>query len=226
MMRTLRIIILSLVLGISVTSYADSTKKERNLVRAGNTEFNKGNYAAALRLYDEALGVSPTSDAARFNRAVSLVKLSNPNDSSSTNIADAAKIYEDLGRTAKDMTIKEKAYYNLGNLAFHQQDYGKSIEYYKKVLRNNPANQQARENLRVAQLKMPDNDQNQDQNQEQQQEQQQQQQNKQQQQQQQQQMSSNAEQILQTMQNRENQTRENAKEEERPAAVRGTDKPW
>lgn len=39
-------------------------------------------------------------------------------------------------------------------------------------------------------------------------------------------MSSNAEQILQTMQNRENQTRENAQKEERQAVQRSTDKPW
>ena len=81
--------------------------------------------------------------------------------------------------------VSSMAFYNLGNLAFIQEQYGQAIEAYKEALRLNPEDDHARRNLRIAQLKKNDQDQqnqdqqqqqNQDQNQDQQQQQQQQQQ--------------------------------------------------
>lgn len=224
---------LALVLGAGsmLASHAyESTKAERNLVHDGNKAFNDGNYAKALDYYNKALIASPGSEFAAFNRATALSKLSStPEDST---FREAISIYENLGQAASNVTIKEKANFNLGNMAFQQQDYPTSIEFYKETLRINPSNTRARENLRVAQLKMPPQDENQD-NQDQQQDQQQQEQDQQQDQQQQEQeqqqqpdLSNNAEQILQTMQNRENQTREKTKETEVPTGQRTTDKPW
>jgi len=206
-----------------------SVKAERNLIKDGNKAYREGNYAKALQCYDEALLEAPASEAAQFNRAVALTHLANPADSTSKTLDQAVEIYERLGKAAADKSLREKSNYNLGNLAFNQQDYQKSIDYYKRALRINPSNQHARENLRVAQLKLPENDnqnqQQQQQDQQQQQQDQQQQQPQEQQQQEQQQMSGNAEQILQTMQNRENQTREKVKEQPQPVRAT-TDKPW
>ncbi len=217
----------------------ESTKEERNLIKKGNKEFADSNFVAALQDYTQALAASPGSEPAIFDRAAAIYNYAKTQDGGKrdTLMAQAVEIYESLGNHASDLNVREKANYNLGNIAFAQQDYKKSIEYYKRVLRSNPANQRTRENLRVAQLKLPPEDQNQDQNQDQdqdqqeqnqdqQQQEQEQQQDQQQQPQQQQEMSSNAEQILQTMQNRENQTRENAQKEERQAVQRSTDKPW
>ena len=230
---------MAIFVGATQAYAEESTKQERNLIKEGNKLFNEGNYAKALKLYNEALNETPNSEAAKFNRATALTKLSSePND---TLAKQASEIYKALSQSAASKNIKEKASYNLGNQEFHRQNYQGSIDYYKEALRINPANEKTRQNLLVAQLKLQQQqnqqdqqDQQQDQQQQQQQEQQQQQQEQQEQQQQQppqqpqeqKEMSGNAEQILQTMQNRENQTRENAKKEEMNAIRRSTDKPW
>lgn len=208
-----------------------SVKKERNFIKDGNKAFNDGNYQKALDFYENALGVAPASEPALFNKALSMMMLSGGQDS--IMIKQAGAIYENLAKGASDTSIKEKANYNLGNMAFNSQDYKRSIEYYKNVLRSNPSNMKARENLRVAQLKLPPEDQNQDQNQQQQQQQQQDQQPQQQdqqdqqdQQQQQQPQNGNADQILQSMQNRENQTRKDTEKKEMNVGAATTDKPW
>lgn len=213
------------------TAYAwtdSSIKAERNFIKDGNKAFNDGNYQKALDYYENALGCAPASEPALFNKALSMVMLSGGQDS--VMIKQAVAIYENLAKGASDTSIKEKANYNLGNMAFNSGDYKKSIEYYKNVLRGNPSNAKARENLRVAQLKLPpeDQDQNQDQNQNQDQDQQnqQQQQDQQDQQQQQPQQSGNADQILQSMQNRENQTRKDTEKKEMNVGAASTDKPW
>ena len=64
---------------------------------------------------------------------------------------EASAILQNLTRDAENISIAEKAFYNLGNIAFNSQDYAKSIELYKNALRKNPDNDKARENLRLAQ---------------------------------------------------------------------------
>lgn len=200
-----------------------STKAERKLIKEGNELFAGKSYAQAHERYSDALLHSPASEPAKFNSAASLfhVGLSTQNDST---VSKAKTAYEELGKYAADSTIREKAYYNLGNIAFNDSNYAQSIDYYKAALRINPTNSRTRQNLLVAMLKMPPEDQQDQQQQNQDQDQQQQQQQEQQQQQQQPEMSQTAEQLLQTMQNRENETRKNVKQtNSRPASL---DKPW
>lgn len=201
-------------------THIETTKVERNSIKDGNKAFREGNFRKALDLYNDALASSPSSEAASYNKAVALMKLSGGRDS--TMIKDATDIYNNLGETAADANIKEKANYNLGNLAFYADDFDRSIEFYKRALRINPNNMITRENLRVAQLKRRNDDQQQDQQQEQQQQQQEQQQE----QQEQPQPDANADQILQSMQNRENQTRQQAKKKESNSHRSYSDKPW
>lgn len=213
----------------SPANSAKTTKIERNSIKDGNEAFGQGNFRKALDLYDDAISSSPASEAARFNKAVALVKLSGGRDSSM--IAEATQIYDNLGETAADASIKEKANYNLGNLAFYENEFDKSIEFYKRALRINPNNMKTRENLRVAQLKRHDdnqqqNQQDQQQQQQEQEQQQQQQDQPQQQQQEQPQPDTNADQILQSMQNRENQTRKQAEKKESNSRRSYSDKPW
>lgn len=229
--RVAVVVLLFMTAGSGEAAAGDDTsvKAERNFIKDGNKAFNDGNYQKAFDFYQDALNVSPASEPALFNKALSMVMLSGGQDS--IMIKDAMSIYERLGKSASDTSIKEKANFNLGNMAFNRQDYKQSIEYYKKVLRGNPSNMKARENLRVAQLKLPPEDQNQDQNQQQQQQQQQQdqqqdQQDQQQQPQQPQQQNGNADQILQSMQNRENQTRKDTEKKEMSVGAASTDKPW
>jgi len=230
-----------------------AAKRVRNLINDGNSLYNDKRYSEAAVSYNKALEIDPVNETALFNLASSLLQSSgnsDPNDQNSP-ANQAIALFHNLTRSAENQTIVEKSFYNLGNIAYNKENYGESIEMYKNALRRNPLNNNARENLRLAQLKKQQQDQNknnqdnQDEQQQQQKEQKQdqdkkeqqnqqnqQQQNKQQQQQnqQQQQMSdSNAERILKAMENQEAATRkrvEAQKAKEQNNTRRQTEKPW
>lgn len=219
-----------------------SYKAERNAIRSGNKAFEKEQYHEALEMYDKALEVNAGSIRGRYNKAVALLQLQSDDNKGTANDprVAATALFEEVIPDAKnyDIDIAEKSLYNLGNMAFNDEQYDRSIEMYKSALRINPDNMLTRENLRLAQLKKQEQEnqnqqdkqeqdkQEQQQQQQQQQEQQQQEQEQQQQQQQPQPMTQSAQQILQSMQNKENQTRKKVQQQEVPAGRPQTDKPW
>ncbi len=205
-----------------------SYKAERNDIRSGNRLFEKEKYHEALEEYNKALEYNGGSIRAKYNKAVTLVQLASDDNKGTQNDPrmQAGALFEQLIPDAKqyDPEIAQKSFYNLGNMAFNDEQYDRAIAMYKSSLRMKPDDMDARENLRLAQLKKQEQE-NQDQSQQEQE------QDKQQQQQQQQQpkpekMTQSAQQILQSMQNKENQTRKKVKEEEQPAGRPQTDKPW
>ena len=228
MKKTLATLLLIVAAAVPAFAQKDaSTKILRNTIREGNEYYDKGNFAKALESYEVALQLDPSSQIATYNKALALLNMAGEDTKGSENDPrqQAAQLLEQVGNAcmASDSTLAEKAFYNLGNMAYNDQDYGKSIERYKQALRINPDNNRTRQNLRLAQLKKQEQDQNKDKDKQDQQ--QQQQQEHQQQQQQQQPMTQNAEQILQAMQNKENATRRKQKEPAQPGR-RTTDKPW
>ena len=229
MKKTLATLLLIVAAAVPAFAQKDaSTKILRNTIREGNEYYDKGNFAKALESYEVALQLDPSSQIATYNKALALLNMAGEDTKGSENDPrqQAAQLLEQVGNAcmASDSTLAEKAFYNLGNMAYNDQDYGKSIERYKQALRINPDNNRTRQNLRLAQLKKQEQDQNKDKDKQDQQQQQQQEQ-QQQQQQQQQPMTQNAEQILQAMQNKENATRRKQKEPAQPGR-RTTDKPW
>ena len=251
MKRTFQKYISALLLLISpavIASAADSdtsTKRERNYIKEGNKLYKEGNFAQAEVAYGKALEENPVSEIAAYNYASALVKqagAADPNNGKNP-MAQAQSIFSQLNEGARDIQVAEWAAYNLGNMAFNQQQWQPAIEYYKNALRRNPDNDKARENLRLAQLKKQEQDQ-QDQNQDQQQDQQQddQQQNQQNQNQQQQEQkqdqqpqrqqisNSNMQKILETVEKAEAATRAKVdaekKKEEAKAAGRPTGNQW
>lgn len=163
-----------------------STRKERNYIREGNRLYDEKRFADAEVAYRKALEENAASEVAMYNLATSLIRQSgsaNPNEGNNP-MAEAQSLLQGVAQSARDMAIAEKAFYNLGNMAFNQQQYDQAINMYKGALRKNPDNDKARENLRLAQLKKQEQeqqqqnqDQNKDQDQQQNQDQQQQQQN-------------------------------------------------
>lgn len=163
-----------------------STKRERNYMKEGKSLFDKQRYAEAEVNFKKALGENPDNSRAQFNLASSYLKqrgedLSNKGDSL---IRQADQIFAQTAGNP-DVELAELSFYDRGNIAYKGEDYAAAIEMYKNALRRNPENNQARENLRLAQLKKQEQDQNKDnqqnkddqQNQDQNQDQQQQQQN-------------------------------------------------
>ncbi len=172
---------------ISASSDSDtSTRRERNYIREGNDLYEQKRYADAEVSYRKAVEENPMSETALYNLALSLIRQAGNTDPNAENnpMQEAQSILNSLAESAQKAEIAEKALYNLGNMAFNQEQYEQAIGRYKGALRRNPDNDQTRENLRLAQLKLQqqqqqqqnqdqNKDQNKDQNQDQQQQQQQ-----------------------------------------------------
>lgn len=145
----------------SAFAQSGSTRHERNYIVEGNKPYHEERYAEAEVAYRKALQENAMNEIAQFNLAASLLR---QGSASGETQKEATTILQNLTRDAENISIAEKAFYNLGNIAFNAQDYAKSIDLYKNALRKNPDNDQARENLRIAQKRLQDQQNNQDQN--------------------------------------------------------------
>lgn len=212
-----------------------SNKSERSSVRRGNKEYENKNFVGAEIDYRKALEAAPLSGDATFNLGNALY--------GQQKFEDAAKEFEKSVNSETDPVKQAEAWYNLGNTHMKNRNFAAGIEAYKNALRKNPKDEDARYNLRLAQLMLREQQQQQqnqdDRREEEQQQQQQQQQPKDEQQQQkeddrrQQQQSpsqmtrENAQQILDALQQDERNTQEKVRkaimeQHER----RRTDKEW
>lgn len=251
------ILVIAIIALLPTVAIADDTsnRKERKAVRSGNSLYEQGRYSEAEVDYKKALEANPASEVATYNLALSLLnqagKSDNKNDKNSPE-NQAAQMLSNLAATTSNQGLASKAYYNLGNIAFKNEQYDQSIEMYKNCLRRNPDDDDARDNLRLAQKKKQQQEQQQNQQQQDKQEQeeqqqqnnnenqqqqdkskdQQQQQRQQQQQQQNQQQQGmsqeNIDQILKAMQDAEQNTQQRVNEEkanEEKARIH-TDKNW
>lgn len=229
---------------------AQSVREERKLISDGNKLFTERKYAEAAKKYEEALGVNSLSAVSRYNLGLAQIKqVTNPQDTtpkSKSLLDNARKNLSSVASMAKEKPgLASKANYNLGNLEYNSKEYKNAVDYYKQALRINPEDESARKNLRIAQKQLQNQDQNKDQNQ----------QNKDQDQNKDQQKDQNkdqnqnknqnkdkkdqqkdnnisqqtANQILQAMDNKENQTRarvNRANKGEKSAAAGGSRKRW
>ena len=161
MMRIFKILTLIatvnlLVLGLSGCSSSGeeqdgvrkSTKRERNYMKDGKDLYDKQRYAEAEVNFKKALGENPH-----------LIQI----DRQAQEQAD--RILAGTAGNTQDLQLAENSFYDRGNIAYKAEDYAAAIEMYKNALRRNPENNQARQNLRLAQLKKLEQDQNQDKNQ-------------------------------------------------------------
>lgn len=169
----LNILLLSAV-PLAAKQSLSSQKRERAYIKQGNELYNAHRYAEAEVAFRKALQENELSEVAQFNLASALlrqVSLASGQEDSNGNKTEqeAMQILNNLAKTATDAAIAENSLYNLGNVAFNKQQYQQSIDYYKGALRKNPDNDTTRDNLRLAQLKLQEQqNQNQDQNQDQQ----------------------------------------------------------
>lgn len=233
-----------------------SNKRERNSIKDGNKLYDKKKYTDAIEAYDKAIEANPASDRAYFNRSLSTL-MSGKADSAQ--LTDARIKLNELVDGSSDAEVREYALYTLGNDAVYIGDelvkqaevsgasnpaladslkqlstesYKQAIQNYEELLRRKPGDARVMQNLRIAQLKLPpeqqggggggSNNQNQDQ---QQQQQQQQQQNQQQNQQNQQQQQKKQDEALKALEMREMKTRKQQEKASQPQRHQ-PDKPW
>jgi tetratricopeptide (TPR) repeat protein len=141
------------------------TKQERICLRKGNKLYEKKRYAEAEVEYRKALQANPASEKARFNLATALMRqgsATSQQDDGKNPMIQAEGMLANLLTEAKDEQLRGKVSYDLGNIAYGRQEYGKAVEFYKQALRCNPDDEHARHNLRLAQLKKQQQDQNKD----------------------------------------------------------------
>lgn len=169
MKKAIYILMSVMLLGISAVPDAQaSTRAERRLVTKGNKLYTERKFVEAESVYQEALRENPQSTSARYNLGLSqLRQVKNLKDSTPKTqklIEGARQNFTEAARNVKQRPgIAAKANYNLGNMEFNMEQYQKAIDYYKQSLRIDPDDDNARRNLRIAQKKLQQ--QNQDKNQ-------------------------------------------------------------
>jgi len=136
--------ILSFMLGMACfSSYAQDVNQT---IQKGNDLYKQNQFDKAEAAYKEASDADKTNTTAAFNRANALIR--------QDKTADAAKLLDDVIMNTNDPVLKAKAYYNQGVMLSGQQRLEESIEAYKNSLRQNPNDNEARENLQKALLEL------------------------------------------------------------------------
>lgn len=131
-------------------------KVERDYIRKGNRFFNDSVFVDAEVNYRKALEANPKSTVSMYNLGNTL--------SQQQKFKDAMEQYVAAGKIEKDKMKLAHIYHNMGVLFQAGKDYVQAVEAYKTSLRNNPADDETRYNLALAQKLLKDQ-QNQDQNQ-------------------------------------------------------------
>ena len=144
-------------------AFVSAQKAERDYIRKGNRLFNDSVFVDAEVNYRKALEVNPKSTVSMYNLGNTL--------SQQQKMQEAMEQYVSASNIEKDKMKLAQIYHNMGVLLQAGKDYAKAVDAYKMSLRNNPADDETRYNLALAQKMLKDqqqNQQNQDQNKDQQ----------------------------------------------------------
>ena len=139
-----------------LTSFGQATKRERNLIKQGNEYFNKKQYSKAEESYSRVLEINPNSQIAKYNLGSTMLRQRGGNSEKDVARDSLISRYlSDVGsNTSAPASLRAHSFYNLGKLAYDRQDYANSVNYFKQSLKN----------LRMAQKKLQQDQQNQDKN--------------------------------------------------------------
>jgi Ca-activated chloride channel family protein len=137
----MKIILIISLLFFSIFSFAQNATE--SLVK-GNQLYQQSQFNLAEVQYRKALEYDPDNEKAKYNLANALQR--------QNKFDEAAKLLEELGSSAKSNSIKSDSYYNQGVAYTKMKNLDASIESYKKALRLNPKDKEARENLEKALL--------------------------------------------------------------------------
>lgn len=135
------------------------SQNEKKLIREGNDMFGEENYSEAEIEYRKSLTEKPGYYKGTFNLGDAMYK--------QENYEESGKLFDEVAELTDDSNIKASSYYNLGNSFLSENKFKESIEAYKKSLRLNPTDADAKYNLEYARKKLNEQQQQQDQNQDQ-----------------------------------------------------------
>lgn len=138
--------------------------------KAANRLYKQGNYEEALKLYEDALLLSPSENNLKMNKGSALYQLGD--------FEGAEKSYEGA-LSAKEKKTRATAHYNMGNILVRkgdqmmqqgnteaQEQYKKALDHYIQSLDLNPSDHDAKWNLQLAhqRIKLAEQQQQQQQN--------------------------------------------------------------
>jgi Ca-activated chloride channel family protein len=135
-----------LILFVVAVSFSGHAQEVNELIESGNKFYRQQEYAKASAEYLKALQIEPANVTAKFNQANALYKQDKK--------VDAAVLFNDIAAKEKEKSLLAKAWYNKGVILSDQKNLEESIEAYKNTLRNNPDDNEARENLQKALLEL------------------------------------------------------------------------
>ena len=139
---------------VSATAFGQKTV--RDYLRSGNKLYKDSTFVKAEVDYRTALELDPKSTDAMYNLGNALLM--------QQKAKDAMEQFEAASKVEKDKKKLSQIYHNMGVILQSSKQYPQCIEAYKKALRNNPADDETRYNLALAQKLLKDQQQNQDQN--------------------------------------------------------------
>lgn len=136
-------LLLSITLLMTPTISAQAKKAERKSIRKGNKVYEKEKYTEAEIAYLKALELNPTSQAATYNLGNALFK--------QKKTQQALSNYQLAFSQEKDPKKRANITHNAANAYMDLNDYTNAVAFYRESLRLNPADDETRYNLAVAQ---------------------------------------------------------------------------
>lgn len=113
------------------------------LVNKANKLYKKEKYEEAYEIYKDASILYPDKEKIKFNLA---------------DCAYMLKRYREAGdefarlTTSKNKDLRQKSFYNLGNVFMEAKQFDQAISAYKQALLLNPKDERAKRNLEIAKM--------------------------------------------------------------------------
>jgi len=132
-----------LISALLINTFAVNAQADKKQIREGNREYKKERYPESEILYRKAAEISNHSPDAVFNTGDALYK--------QKKFEEAGKQFTESVNQNEDPAKKSAGLYNLGNSLLMAKKFPESIDAYKKSLKLNPGNKEAKYNLAYAQ---------------------------------------------------------------------------
>ncbi len=123
-------------------SLAVKAQKAVQLIEKGNENYKKKEFLKASEEYNKAIQKDNTNAVAQFNSGNAKQQLKK--------YEEAGKDYKAAASGTNDPLLKSQAFYNLGLSFIKQKKLNEAIDAFKKSLRLNPEDNEARQNLQKA----------------------------------------------------------------------------
>ncbi len=117
-------------------------QKVNNDIEKGNEAYKKGDFKTAVENYKNALRKQPENNTARFNLANALQR--------ENETQQAKKKYDEVIASADINSLKSESNYNKALAFIKEKDLQNGITFFEESLKENPSDDDARENLQKA----------------------------------------------------------------------------